>query len=59
MTAFPAGTASVLCSVDLRTEDGADFNAFVDEAFLTCRADILFADGFESGDTSAWTSTSP
>ena len=59
VTALPAGTTSVLCSVDLRTEDGADFNAFVDEAFLTCRADILFADGFESGDTSAWTSTSP
>jgi hypothetical protein len=33
-------------------------NFFVDDVALTCEAPI-FSDGFESGDTSAWSSTAP
>lgn len=36
-------------------------NFFVDEVSLTCgvSTDLIFADGFESGDTSAWSNTTP
>ena len=49
----PADTASVLCSYDLRTATGESFDAFLDSASLTREA-AIFSDGFESGDTSAW-----
>lgn len=59
LAASPVGAASMLCSLDLRTEDGDDFDAFLDNAFLTCDEDFLFIDGFESGDTSAWSNAIP
>ncbi len=54
----PDGTVSARCSVDLSTPTGEDFDAYYDEVALSCSA-ILFADGFESGDTSAWSNTVP
>ena len=46
---------SVLCSFDLAAVEGAGFTIHVDAAGLTCDAG-LFSDGFESGDTGAWSS---
>ncbi|MEM7584672.1 MAG: DUF11 domain-containing protein [Acidobacteriota bacterium] len=52
----PAEAVSMRCAVDLQS--AASFQAFIDEARLTC-PDSLFADSFETGDTSAWSSTQP
>jgi hypothetical protein len=49
----PATTASGRCRFRLATGAGADFDAFLDGAVLT-GPDLIFADGFETGDTSAW-----
>lgn len=49
---LPATTASALCSVDLSTAAADDFDAFLDR--LVLRTGVVFANGFESGDTSAW-----
>ena len=53
---MPAG-ASVVCGVALQTPSVAPFEAFLDN--LVARESLLIADGFESGDTSAWSSTIP
>ncbi|MEO1367344.1 MAG: hypothetical protein AAFX50_09220, partial [Acidobacteriota bacterium] len=51
-----AGAESALCGLDLELTAGAGFEAFVDRLEATSR---LFLDGFESGDTSAWSRTVP
>lgn len=52
----PSGTASGLCAVDFVTNSGASFEARVDRMELLGGIEI-FSDGFESGDTSAWSAT--
>ncbi|MEM8961676.1 MAG: cadherin repeat domain-containing protein [Acidobacteriota bacterium] len=55
----PAGVpASALCGVEIGPDDPGQpaFDAFIDGLTLL---GPLFADGFESGDTSAWTTTVP
>ncbi|MEM8962538.1 MAG: hypothetical protein AAGD38_13725, partial [Acidobacteriota bacterium] len=53
----PSGTLSALCSFDVLAPNGDDFDVFLDDLFLG--QGIIFSDGFESGDTSAWSSTVP
>ncbi|MEM1180733.1 MAG: cadherin-like domain-containing protein, partial [Acidobacteriota bacterium] len=45
------GASSALCSFDLTRVSGTNFEAYLDEISVS---DVLFGDGFESGDTSAW-----
>lgn len=52
----PAATASALCTVTWSVPVGDLVDGWLDA--LTARSTI-FADGFESGDTSAWTQTVP
>ncbi|MEM8960182.1 MAG: FG-GAP-like repeat-containing protein [Acidobacteriota bacterium] len=47
---------SALCGVDLELTSGSGFEAFVDRLWAST---ALFADGFESGTTSAWSVTVP
>ncbi len=58
----PAGTASALCGFGLTTPAGDDLDAHLDNLELR-QLDPgdagIFADGFESGDTSSWTSSLP
>ncbi len=58
ITPPPTAAASALCSFDIRTATGENFDLFLDQAILTCTQPI-FSDGFESGDTSAWSSVVP
>lgn len=51
----PAGTMSALCSFDLQlADDNAEMTVLVDDLRLSGRA---FEDGFETGDTSSWSTT--
>ena len=50
------GAASALCSFDLTLVLGTIFDAYLDDLVLV---GPLFFDGFESGDTSAWSATVP
>ena len=52
----PAG-ASTLCGITLWTPGGLAFEVLVDD--LVAREALLFTDGFESGDTSAWSGVIP
>ena len=52
--AVPAGAVSALCAFDVERLPFFDFSLFLDDAVLTGR---IFGDGFESGDTSAWSAT--
>ena len=56
LVAVPTG-ASVMCGVALQTPGGLPFEAFLDD--LRAQDSPLFADGFESGDTSSWSSSRP
>lgn len=49
---------SALCSFDLHTPAGDDFEANLDSLSFIGRQEI-FTDGFESGNTSAWSLTTP
>ncbi|MCB1057399.1 MAG: DUF11 domain-containing protein, partial [Acidobacteria bacterium] len=49
----PAGAVSARCTLRLRTPTGAAFDAWLDAAELV-GPEVIFIDGFESGDTSAW-----
>lgn len=55
----PAETRSVQCSLTIEADGLTDpnFEANLDAFFLTERG--FFADGFESGDTAAWSATQP
>ena len=56
----PAGSASAVCDFAVEAVGSdLDFSFFLDSLFLGAGGATLFEDGFESGDTSAWTSTSP
>ena len=54
----PVGSDSALCSVDFVTVGGESFEAGVDRVRLVI-GDSIFSDGFESGNTSAWSLTLP
>jgi uncharacterized repeat protein (TIGR01451 family) len=55
-TTTPGSTLSAFCGVTASTDDGQPFHLYLDALFV---GDVLFADGFENGDTSAWSSTVP
>ncbi len=56
----PPTTSSALCSVTLRSPAGLAVDAFVDDvSLLELEPSTIFEDGFESGDTSAWSNTIP
>lgn len=48
-----AGRSSVRCLFSVSIPSGNDFTLSLDRLFLDA-GDEIFADGFESGDTSAW-----
>ncbi len=50
--AAPAEADSLRCTYDIRSPSGAPFEVFIDSSNLTTTP--LFADGFESGNTAAW-----
>jgi hypothetical protein len=52
----PPASTSALCSVSVDQLEGGMFDAFLDDLTL---AGSLFTDGFESGDLSRWSSSSP
>ncbi|MEX1312185.1 MAG: hypothetical protein AB1Z65_17330, partial [Candidatus Sulfomarinibacteraceae bacterium] len=54
----PAGASSALCGFRIATPSGQDFTAWLDDLFLD-NGSTIFTDGFESGNTSAWTATAP
>jgi len=49
----PVGAVSAGCSFRISNPTGADFDAWFDQLYLDDGSHI-FSDGFESGDTSAW-----
>jgi hypothetical protein len=53
----PAASAAVRCSVSVNLLEGSILDAFLDD--LTLVGSSLFSDGFESGDVSRWSSSSP
>jgi hypothetical protein len=52
----PAGGASTRCTLMVQAVAGVTFEAWLDRAILTGPS-VIFTDGFESGDTSAWSAT--
>ena len=54
----PAGATSGTCGVDAEAPLGGAFDVFVDDLVLGADVEI-FADGFESGDTTAWSAVAP
>ena len=54
----PPGTASAFCGFELTTPGGEAFTAALDDLRLA-EGDAIFTDGFESGDTTAWTLAVP
>ncbi len=57
--AAPPGSASALCSFDLTTPEGDAFSGALDDLELVRVGTVIFADGFESGDVSAWSAAVP
>ena len=55
----PADASSALCSFDLLAPAGDAFDALLDDLEFIAIDPPFFADGFESGDTSAWSSSTP
>ncbi|MDH3403864.1 MAG: DUF11 domain-containing protein [Acidobacteriota bacterium] len=56
----PAAAASTLCQATLRNAAGVPYEAFLDDLSLDLlQSPLIFEDGFESGDTSAWSNTVP
>jgi hypothetical protein len=51
----PAGALSARCKLRFETPTAAAFDAWLDRVILT-GPELIFADGFESGDFSAWSS---
>jgi uncharacterized repeat protein (TIGR01451 family) len=54
----PAGSASARWTVEARTTTGALFTAHLDQLYVR-PSPLLFRDGFETGDTSRWSATTP
>jgi hypothetical protein len=54
----PPASAATLCSVSVNLLAGGVFDAFLDDLTLSVNGG-LFSDGFESGDVSRWSSSSP
>ncbi len=54
----PAGAGSALVSFTVEGGDATAFDVFYDVLFFG-DSGLLFADGFESGDVSAWSSSMP
>ena len=52
----PEDVVSAMCKVSLHTPTGEDFDAYLDALSLPIPA-AIFADGLETGDLSAWSST--
>ena len=60
VVAVPITAGSGLCQATLRTTIGAPYEAFLDDLSLDLlQSPVIFEDGFESGDTSAWSETVP
>ena len=55
----PITARSARCSFLLSAPDGDAFDARLDALSLTSAAGLVFADGFESGDTTSWSSSIP
>jgi len=53
----PAGAVSARCDFTFATPTALSFNAYLDAVQFS--STLLFGDGFESGDTSAWSATFP
>ena len=53
----PEGSLAALCSIDLTDITAAGLSAEIDQLRLVEMG--LFTDGFERGDVSAWSSSSP
>ncbi len=53
----PVSAASALCIFQYTSSTGQAFDAFLDDTVLG--GSLIFADGFESGDTSAWSASVP
>jgi len=54
----PAGTMSAACGFSLSTPSGVAFTAELDRLELIQQL-LIFSDGFETGDSSAWSAQSP
>jgi hypothetical protein len=54
----PAGAGSALCGLTFTAALGQAFTANLDDLFLGPAA-LIFTDGFESGDVSAWSTSVP
>lgn len=57
MAAYAGQTLTLQIRVE--TDNQLLSNLFVDDVFFEYQVDVLFTDGFESGDTSAWSSAVP
>ena len=55
---LPPGAVSGQCGLSFENPGGFSFSAWLDQLFLQQPAEI-FTDGFESGDTSAWSAAVP
>ncbi len=56
--ARPAGAVAARCDFKFQTPTAASFDAYLDATLFT-GSGVIFIDGFESGDTSAWSVTVP
>ncbi len=54
----PGGAVAARCDFSFTTATGASFDGWLDATRFTATGG-LFSDGFESGDTSAWSATVP
>jgi len=55
----PIGAQSVAVFIALNAGDGTPGTQFIVDDFIMTAGDTLFRDGFETGDTTAWSSVSP
>jgi len=54
----PTGAISAMCRSAFETADGSVFDAWIDQLAMK-DATFIFADGFESGSTNAWSNQAP
>ncbi len=54
----PTGAVSAMCRSGFETADGSVFDAWIDQLAMEY-ATFIFADGFESGSTNAWSNQAP